>query len=478
MLGMENWAAATPEIFLAVAAMLLLMVGAYRGERATNLIGWLGVIALAITLVLVLRSPGGEAYGGLFTVSAFTRMMKLLVLLGGGIAIVMSRDWLAREQVWRFEYTVLVLLAVLGMLLMISANDLMALYIGLELQSLALYVVAAFQRDSVRSTEAGVKYFVLGAVASGMLLYGASLVYGFVGSTGFGAIAQALTGGTPGLGAVVGMVFVVAGLAFKVAAVPFHMWTPDVYEGAPTPVTSLFAVAPKIAAVSLFVVVMVGPFKPLLQQWQQIVIVLAVASMAWGAFAAIGQENIKRLMAYSSINNIGFVLLALAAGTADSLRAIVIYMTTYLFMNVGVFACILAMKRKNLMLESISDLSGLSRHQPMMAVAMLVFMASLAGVPPLAGFFAKLYIFQAAIGAELYVASVLGVLSSAVAAYYYLRIIKVMYFDQPVEAFDLPVARDLGVVMTVGALFTMFFLFFQGPIIGAADAAASSLLAR
>jgi len=338
--------------------------------------------------------------------------------------------------------------------------------------------VAAFQRDSVRSTEAGVKYFVLGAVASGMLLYGASLVYGFVGSTSFPTIAQVLASPAPGLGAVVGMIFVVTGLAFKVSAVPFHMWTPDVYEGAPTPVTSLFAVAPKTAAVSLFVSVMVGPFRPLLEQWQQILVLIAIASIAWGAFAAIGQENIKRLMAYSSINNMGFVLLALAAGTTDGVRSIVIYMTTYLFMNVGVFACILAMKRKNLMTENISDLAGLGRHQPMMALVLLILMASLAGIPPLAGFFAKLYVFQAALSAKLYVASVLGVLGSAVGAYYYLRIIKVMYFDPPAEQFDLPVERELGIVMTVAALFTVLFLLFQSPVIGVAEAAAASLLPR
>ena len=478
MQGLENWAAATPEIFLAVAAMALLMVGAFRGDRATNLIGWLSIISLGIAGVLVLTTPSAEAYAGLFTVTLFGRFMKVLVLLGSMAAIAMSRNWLAREQVWRFEFPLLVVLATLGMLLMISAGDLMSLYIGLELQSLALYVVASFQRDNERSTEAGVKYFVLGSVASGMLLYGASLVYGFLGSTGFTAIATAFTGGSPGIGAVVGMVFVVCGLAFKVSAVPFHMWTPDVYEGAPTPVTALFAVAPKIAALALFVSVMMGPFRPILEQWQQIIVIISVASMAWGAFAAISQENIKRLMAYSSIANVGFMLLPLAAGTSDGLRGILIYVTTYLFMNLGVFACILAMKRRNLMVETIGDLAGLSRHQPLMAAALLVFMASLAGIPPLAGFFAKLYVFQAAIGAKLYVGSILGVLASAVAAFYYLRIIKVMYFDAPAEPFDMPVERGLGLVMSGAALFTIFFLFFQNPIIGAAEAAAASLLAK
>jgi NADH-quinone oxidoreductase subunit N len=331
----------------------------------------------------------------------------------------------------------------------------------------------------VRSTEAGLKYFVLGAVASCMMLYGSSLVYGFAGTTSFPSLARGFLAGQVSTGAVIGLVFVLAGLVFKISAVPFHMWTPDVYEGAPTPVTALFAAAPKIAAMSLIVSVVMGPFRPLLLQWQQILVAVAVLSTVWGAIAALRQENIKRLMAYSSIGNMGYVLLGLAAGTEEGVRAVVVYMIIYLAMNVGTFACILSMRRNGVMVERIADLAGLAQRQPAMALALLLFMFSMAGIPPLAGFFGKLNVFLAAINAGLYIPATIAVLASVVAAYYYVRIIKVMYFDAPAAAFDRPVERDMAVVMLAAALFLFpVFPVFQTPFLNGAQTAAKTFFGR
>ncbi len=402
--------------------------------------------------------------------------MKVLVLVGSGLAIVMSLGYIRHQNIERFEYPVLIVLATLGMAMMISANDLIALYIGLELQSLALYVVAAFRRDSTRSSEAGLKYFVLGALASGMLLYGCSLIYGFAGTTSFEALAAGFAEpGPPSTGLVVGLVFVIAGLAFKISAVPFHMWTPDVYEGAPTPITAFFSVAPKIAAFALFIRVMIGPFAELLDQWQQVIMVIAVASMVLGAFAAIWQSNIKRLMAYSSIGHVGYALVGLAAGSEEGIKGALVYWVIYLAMNVGAFACILCMRREDGMVEQIDDLKGLSRTHPAMALAMAVFMFSLAGIPPLAGFFAKFYVFVAAINEGLYALAVIGLIASVVAAFYYLRIIKVMYFDDPAEPFERPIGAEMAVVMGGAGIFTMFFFVYPAPLLTTAQAAATAL---
>ncbi|MFI4999580.1 MAG: NADH-quinone oxidoreductase subunit NuoN, partial [Reyranellales bacterium] len=418
-LGLESWTLARPEIFLAVATGLLLLYGVLRGEVATAFVSAATAVALLATAALLfLPYREGTAFASLFIADRLTATMKALVLVGAAVAILMSRAYFENVKAWRFEYPLLVALATLGMMLMISANDLMALYVGLELQSLALYVVAAFQRDSVRSTEAGVKYFVLGSVASGMLLFGASLIYGFCGGTAFVQISRALLDGKAAeIGTVIGLVFVVAGLAFKISAVPFHMWTPDVYEGAPTPVTALFAVAPKIAAISLTVSVLMGPFKPLFVQWQQIIVVASILSMALGAFAALRQQNIKRLMAYSSIGNVGYVLLGLASGSEKGIQSIVFFLAIYLVMTLGVFSIILMMKRRDIMVENVSDLAGLGKSHPLMAFAMLLFMFSMAGIPPLAGFWGKLYIFMAAVEAKLFLPAVLGVLASVVASY-------------------------------------------------------------
>jgi NADH-quinone oxidoreductase subunit N len=477
VVGLESWTLARPELFLAAVTGLLLIYGVVRGETATAFVSVATSLALLVTAVLLFMPyREGTAFASLFIVDRLTTTMKALVLVGAAIAILMSRAYFEHVKSWRFEYPLLVALATLGMMLMISANDLMALYVGLELQSLALYVIAAFQRDSVRSTEAGVKYFVLGSVASGMLLFGASLIYGFCGGTAFVEISKALIDGRGGeIGTVIGLVFVVAGLAFKVSAVPFHMWTPDVYEGAPTPVTALFAVAAKIAAMSLLVSVLMGPFKPLFPQWQQIIVVASVLSMALGAFAALRQQNIKRLMAYSSIGNVGYVLLGLAAGTEKGIQSVVFYLAIYLVMTLGVFATILLMKRRDIMVEGVDDLAGLGRTHPMMAFALLLFMFSLAGIPPLAGFWGKLYIFMAAVEAKLYWPAVLGVLASVVASYYYLRIVKVMYFDEPAEALDQPVFGVNRVVAFAAAVIVAVFSLAPQPLSLVAAAAAKGL---
>src|SRR5262245_53402039 len=380
-LGLEHWTLARPELFLACVSALLLLYGVLRGEASAAFVSAATVVALLATAALLfLPYREGTAFATLFITDRLTTTMKALVLVGSAVAVLMSRAYFEHAKAWRFEFPLLVALATLGMMLMISANDLMALYVGLESQSLALYVVAAFQRDSVRSTEAGLKYFVLGSVASGMLLFGASLIYGFCGSTAFVQISRALIEGRGGeIGTIIGLVFIIAGLAFKISAVPFHMWTPDVYEGAPTPGTGWFAGDPKIAAISLTVSVLMGPFKPLFAQWQQIVVAASVLSMAWGAFAALRQQNIKRLMAYSSIGNVGYILLGLAAGSEKGIQSVVFYLAIYLVMTLGVFAIILLMQRRGIMVEEIGDLAGLARSEPMMALTLLVFMFSMAG---------------------------------------------------------------------------------------------------
>ena len=468
-----------PELILVLGAMALLMTGVFTGERAYRGITWLAVAV--IIAAGIANSATTEfrttLFGDQFVVDSFGHYMKWLVFIGSALALIMSADYNRREGIAKPEYPVLILFATLGMSMMVSANDLLSLYVGLELQSLSLYVIAAFNRDSARSSEAGLKYFVLGALSSGMLLYGCSMIYGFAGSTNFETLAGLFShnAASPGIGMVIGLVFLIAGLAFKVSAVPFHMWTPDVYEGAPTPVTAFFAVAPKIAAIALFVRVMVGPFADLFQQWQQIVIFIAILSMFVGSLAAIWQTNIKRLLAYSSIGHVGFVLVGLAAGTAEGIRGVAIYMTIYLAMTAGTFCCVLAMRQRGRMLENIEDLSGLSRTSPLLALALAIFMFSMAGIPPLAGFFGKFYVFLAAIDAGLYLLAVIAVLTSVVAAFYYLRIVKIMYFDEPAEAFDRPIGRDLGVILTATALFVVLFIVFQTPILDGAGAAASVL---
>ena len=465
-----------PEIILAVGAMVLLMVGVFSGSRSSSLVTGLAVALLIISgLWLVLVSGEGVAFGGSFQDDAFAKFMKVLTLIGSITAMVMAVGHAQEEQIDRFEFPVLIVLATLGMMMMISANDLIALYLGLELQSLALYVVAAINRDSTRSTEAGLKYFVLGALSSGMLLYGASLVYGFTGQISFGGIAEALANGERSLGVIFGLVFLLAGIAFKISAVPFHMWTPDVYEGAPTPVTAFFAAAPKIAAMAMLVRIVIDAFEPIAPDWQQIVVFIAIASMVLGAFAAIGQRNIKRLMAYSSIGHMGYALVGLAAGSLVGVQSVAIYMLIYMVTTLGTFACILAMRRKEEgNVEQIDDLAGLSTTNPIMAIILTIFMFSLAGIPFLAGFFAKYFVFLAAIEAGLIALSVIGVLASVVGAYYYLRIVKIMWFDEPEGEF-VPVAGELRLVMGIAGAFVLAYVLVGGPVGRAAEAAAMSL---
>jgi NADH-quinone oxidoreductase subunit N len=463
-----------PELVLAVGAMVLLMIGAYQGLRTTGLIIGLSVCLLAAVGLLELLLPAGRltTFGGSFVVDDFARFLKIVALIGSITTLVLSIEFLADPSRRMFEYSILVLLSTLGMMVLISAGDLIMLYLGLELMSLALYVVAASNRDNARSTEAGLKYFVLGALSSGMLLYGASLIYGFTGTVAFAGIATAAKSGS--IGIVFGLVFLLAGLCFKVSAVPFHMWTPDVYEGAPTPVTAFFASAPKVAALAVFTRVALTAFPGIAPQWQQIVVFVSIASMALGSFAAIGQRNIKRLMAYSSIGHMGFALVGLAAGTAEGAQGVLVYISIYVAMTLGSFAVILTMRRNGQHVENISDLAGLSRTNPVLAFIFAMLLFSLAGVPPLAGFFAKFYVFVAAIKAGLFTLSVVGVLTSVVGAYYYLLIVKVMYFDDPLARLD-PMRIELRTVLAVAGLFNIFFFLYPGPLVSLASAAAKSL---
>ena len=469
-------AAALPEIVLAVLSLALLMAGVFRKGDTANAVTLGAVLSLALAALLVIWGGPGreEAFAGAFVVDTFARVMKVLALFGSAVTIVLSVNFMKREKMSRFEYPILILLATVGMMMMISANNLIALYVGLELQSLALYVVAAINRDSAKSSEAGLKYFVLGALSSGMLLYGASLVYGFTGTTAFPLIAATLAASGSSLGLIFGLVFIIAGLAFKVSAVPFHMWTPDVYEGAPTPVTAFFASAPKIAAMALFIRVMVSPFAHVVPDWQQILVFVSIASMALGAFAAIGQNNIKRLLAYSSIGNMGYALVGLASGSQEGVRGVVVYVMIYLIMTLGVFACVIAMRRKGTQVEEIADLSGLARNNKALAFVLAMLMFSLAGIPPLAGFFGKYFVFLAAVKAGLFTLAVIGVVTSVVGAYYYLRIVKIMYFDEPAEAFD-AMDGEVKLVAYASGAFTLLFALFADPLVNLAAAAAQSL---
>jgi NADH-quinone oxidoreductase subunit N len=470
-----DFAPALPEIVLAVAAMGLLMIGVFGGARSARLVTSLSLLVVLVIICLLVFAPRyGTTFSGGFVLDPFARFMKIVALIGSGLAITMSSRTAERDRWGNFEYPVLILIATLGMMMMISATDLISLYVGLELQSLALYVIASIDRDNVKSTEAGLKYFVLGALSSGMLLYGSSLAYGFTGHTDFAGIAAALTGHSASLGIVFAIVFIIAGLAFKVSAVPFHMWTPDVYEGAPTPVTAFFAGAPKVAAMTLLVRVVSGPFAPIAHEWQQILVFIAIASMLLGSFAAIGQKNIKRLMAYSSIGHMGYALVGLSAGSFEGVQGVALYMSVYLAMTLGTFACIIAMRRSGKAVEEISDLAGLSKTHPLMAFILAMLMFSLAGIPPLAGFFAKLYVFMAAVKAGLFIVAVIGLVSSVVGAYYYLRIIKLMYFDEPVGVALEPMSVELKAILGVSGAFMLLFVFLGDGLLAAAGAAAKT----
>ncbi len=466
-----------PELVLAIGAIVMLMAGvsAHQSERSARIVNGFCIAVLALAAAAVVANPPGrtELFGGSLVIDDYARFLKLLALAGSGGALILSINWLTVEHQQKFEYGVLFLLSTLGMLLLISANDLIALYLGLEMMSLPLYVVAASNRDNVKSTEAGLKYFVLGALSSGMLLYGASLIYGFTGTVNFAGIAKATQQGA-NIGLVFGLVFMFVGFCFKISAVPFHMWTPDVYEGSPTPVTAFFAAAPKVAGIAIFVRATTVAFPGIVHEWQQIVVFVSIASMTLGAFAAIGQRNIKRLMAYSSIGHMGFALVGLAAGTPEGVQGVLVYMSIYVAMTLGTFACILSMRRDGVFVENISDLAGLARTSPTMAFFFAMLLFSLAGIPPLAGFFAKYFVFLAAIKAGLYTLAVIGVVTSVVGAFYYLTIVKIMYFDEPVKGFA-RMPGLLALVLCVSGLINMLFFAYPAPLLGAATAAAKSL---
>lgn len=464
----ESLALTLPEIVLSAAALALLMVAAYAGDKSARLVTWLAVAAFAGAALLVpgVRDQGGIGFDGLFVADSFAAFSKILIYIAAAVSLIAAAGWFGRDGDYRAEYPVLVLLSAVGMGMMASAGDLLTLYVGLELQSLAAYVLASFQRKDTRSAEAGLKYFVLGALASGILLYGVSLLYGFTGSTLFGNIAIALGHDGISTGELFGIVFVLAGIAFKVSAVPFHMWTPDVYEGAPTPVTAFFASAPKVAAMALLVRVAIEAMGPATDAWRQIVIFMALASTILGGVAAISQPNIKRLLAYSSINNIGFALIGLAAGTREGVASVLFYMAVYIAMTLGAFLCVQRMRDADgRPVEAIASLSGLSRTNPALAAAFAIFMFSLAGVPPLFGFWPKFLVFTAAVEAHLTWLAAIGIATSVISAFYYLMIVKTIYFDEPAAAYERSPARLEGVLIALAALFVSPLGYFTIPLL-------------
>ena len=476
VIDFASLAPAYPEMLLAVGSIVLLLVGVVINKERSLLVSYGAVLLLLVAGALILFAPAeGVLFNGVFIADSFGRFMKVLVLGGSAFSLLLALPRAEENGTHKYEYAILVLLATLGMMAMVSANDLMSLYVGLELQSLALYVLAAIKRDDSKATEAGLKYFVLGALSSGMLLYGASLVYGFTGHTNLQEIVMAIASEGRSIGLIFGVVFLMAGIAFKISAVPFHMWTPDVYEGAPTPVTAFFATAPKVAAMTLMVRLVIDTFQGITSDWQQIVIFLSIASMVLAAFAAIGQRSIKRLIAYSSIGHVGFALVGLSSGTQVGVEGVAIYMAIYVAMTVGLFACVLSLRTDAGYVENIDELAGAAQKRPFVAAIMAVLMFSLIGMPPLAGFFAKWHAFLAAIDAQLYVLAVIGVLASAVSAFYYLRVVKVMYFDEPVREFE-AVPAELNIIMAVSGFLVVTYYFTVGsPLASFAHTAAGSL---
>jgi len=473
-----------PELLLAAGAMVLLMIGVFLKEKSYTITTGLTIFVLVVGVFTLLFLPQeGRAFSDALIVDAFARFMKVLTLLGAIVALILSIGFARIEKFDKFEFPIIAILSTLGMMLMISSGNMLSLYLGLELQSLALYVLAAFNRENLRSTEAGLKYFVLGALSSGMLLYGISLIYGYSGHIGFEEIARSFSANQPPLGLVFGVVFVLAGLCFKISAVPFHMWTPDVYEGAPTPVTAFFASAPKVAAIALITRITITAFSPdtanetaaqMMPAWQQILIFVALASMILGAFAGIGQRNIKRLMAYSSITHMGYALVGLSSGTIEGVESVIIYMMIYAAMTLGAFAFILGMRGENGHVEEIGELGGLAWRSPFMALVMTMLMFSLSSIPPMAGFFGKWYTFLAAVGAGLVPLAVVGMLASVVGAFYYLRMIKIMWFDEVKGSF-VTLGIELRLVLLASGIFTLFYVFFGIWLAPLAHQAAQSL---
>ena len=463
---MTNLALVFPEIFLSLSIMFLLILGVFK-KNSSKLIQNISLIILLVTSVITLNETLGIQETLLFNSSVvidyLSSFMKIVTLLAAFLVLVISSNYLKTLKIFKIEYPILILSSVLGMMIMISSNDLIVFYMGLELQSLALYVLATFNRDQLKSSEAGLKYFVLSALSSGLLLYGCSLIYGFTGSTNFNIIANQLNSNEYAI--TFGIVFILVGLAFKISAVPFHMWAPDVYEGSPTSVTLFFTMVPKIAALTVFIRFLYVPFLNLIDQWQMILIFLSIASMLFGAIAAIGQTNLKRLIAYSSIGHVGYTLAGVATGSNDGIQSSVIYITIYILMNLGLFSCLLMMKRNNKYFEDIEDLSGLSKNHPLMSISLLVILFSLAGIPPLAGFFAKFYIFKSVLEQSMYFLAIVGLLSTVVAAFYYLRIIKIMYFDKEKEKYDTDHSLWLKFSLMFSTLLILIYFIFPSQLI-------------
>ena len=453
-----------PELFLSAAIMFLLMLGVFI-KKSFKLVNLLTILSLIFAIALVLNQPNEivKIFNESYIIDRLSIFMKVLTLLFCFFVLLSSKDYIKNNNIDKIEYPIIILASTLGMILMISSYDLIIFYLGLELQSLCLYILASFKRDDERSTEAGLKYFVLSALASGLLLYGCSLIYGFTGSTNFEIISANLD--EANTGAVFGIVFIIVGLAFKVSAVPFHMWTPDVYEGSPTSVTSFFALVPKIAAISVFIRFMYVPFVNVISQWQTIIIFLSIASMILGAVAAIGQSNIKRLMAYSSIGHMGYALAGLATGTNSGIQSTIIYLTIYLVMNLGAFGCIFMMKRENVFYENINDLSGLSKNHPMVALSFLIILFSLAGIPPMAGFFAKFYVFMAVIEVKMYALAIIGLVTTVVSAFYYLRIIKIIYFDKPKKPFEENYDWGLKISLILSSILILIYFIYPSILV-------------
>ena len=462
---MDNLTLISPEIFLSLSILTLLIVGVFK-KNSSNIVYIFSIGSLLITTTLIFNERLDNKvnlFNESYIIDHLSSYMKILTLLSGAFVLLISSRYLRLVKIFLIEYPILILCSILGMMVMISSNDLMVFYIGLELQSLALYVLASFNRDQLKSSEAGLKYFVLSALSSGLLLYGCSLIYGFTGSTNFNIIATTMNSEQYGL--TFGIVFILVGLGFKISAVPFHMWAPDVYEGSPTSVTLFFAIVPKIAALTVFIRFLYVPFINMMDQWQSILIFLSIASMIFGAVAAIGQNNLKRLVAYSSISHIGYALAGLSVGSNEGIQSSIIYISIYLVMNLGLFSCMFMMKRNDQYFETIEDLSGLSKKHPLLSLSLLVMLFSLAGIPPLAGFFAKLYVFKAVIEQSMYFLAIVGLLSTVIAAFYYLRIIKVIYFDEEEEKYDTDHSIWLKISLTFSTLLILLYFIFPSKLV-------------
>ncbi len=458
-----------PELFLSSSIMILLMIGVFV-KKSFKLIYLLTILSMIFSIILLLNQPDDviKIFNKSYIIDKLSIVMKVLTLFFCFLVLFASREYIKINSLSRIEYPIIILASVLGMILMISSYDLIIFYLGLELQSLCLYILASFKVRDEKSTESGLKYFVLSALASGILLYGSSLIYGFTGSTNFEIISNNLNKTNPG--AIFGIVFIIVGLAFKVSAVPFHMWTPDVYEGSPTSVTSFFSIVPKVAAITIFIRFLYVPFVNIISEWQTIIVFLSIASMVLGAVSAIGQNNIKRLIAYSSIGHIGYALAGLATGTNEGIQSTIMYLIIYLFMNLGFFCCIFMMKRENIFYEKINDLSGLSKNHPLLALSFIILLFSLAGIPPLAGFFAKFYVFMAVIESKMYILAVIGLLTTVISAFYYLRIIKIIYFDKPTKRFDTSYDWGLKIPLIFSTIIILIYFIYPSILINTVTA--------